>query len=128
IGNAVSMGLLGDTADPDLVTTTFERFLRNPQEEFLITVILMFLGSIAGVIFLFTVIIRLMLWILLTAAAPLALAAHALPQTEGLARLWWRAIGALLVMQVGQALVLRVTVTLFLAREGISLFDSVGVL
>jgi hypothetical protein len=41
-------------------------------------------------------VVRVALLILLVAAAPLALICHALPQTEGLARLWWRATAACL--------------------------------
>lgn len=125
-GNAISLAIVGDTADPDSVTDAFERFLDDPLTEGLIIVQLMLLSSVAGIIVLFTVIIRIMLWILLTAAAPLALAAHSLPQTEGLARLWWRAIGALLIMQISQSLTMRIIMTLFLTRDGISIFDPEG--
>lgn len=126
LASAVSVAILGETADEDSVNQAMARFLSNPRDEGLITAGFMLMAAVAGVIFVFTVIIRLMLWILLTAAAPLALAAHALPQTQGLARLWWRAIGALLIMQVGQALVLRMVMTLFLEREGLSMFDPLG--
>ena len=126
LASAVSVAILGDTADEGSVNQAMARVLSNPRDEGLITAGFMLMAAVAGVIFVFTVIIRLMLWILLTAAAPLALAAHALPQTQGLARLWWRAIGALLIMQVGQALVLRMVMTLFLEREGLSMFDPLG--
>ena len=64
------------------------------------------LGSLAGNIFLTLVaavvavlaavllgtwLLRLVLVVLLVIAAPLALICHALPATEGLAKLWWRA-------------------------------------
>ena len=38
-----------------------------------------------------------------TVLSPLALATYALPQTEELARLWWRVFAALLFVQVVQA-------------------------
>jgi hypothetical protein len=38
---------------------------------------------------------------------------HALPHTDGLARLWWRALAAALGIQVGQALVLVVALRVF---------------
>jgi hypothetical protein len=44
--------------------------------------------------------------LVLTAIAPLALACHALPQTDPVARLWWRCYGITLAIPVGQALTL----------------------
>ena len=48
-------------------------------------------------------VLRLMALVLLTAAAPLALAAHALPQTAWAARWWWRALTVCLAIQAAQA-------------------------
>lgn len=72
---------------------------------------------LAGALLLMYV-IRVALVVILVAAAPLALACHALPQTEGLARLWWRAFVAVLAVQVGQALVLVAAVRVFFAADG----------
>lgn len=47
-----------------------------------------------------------------TVLAPLALATYALPQTEELARLWWRVYSALLFVQVVQAVLVKVGVEL----------------
>ena len=58
-------------------------------------------------------VLRLMALVLLTAAAPLALAAYALPQTAWAARWWWRALTACLAIQVAQALVLTAAVRVF---------------
>src|SRR6266550_782284 len=43
-----------------------------------------------------------------TVLAPLALVTYALPQTEELARLWWRVYGALLFVQVVQAVLVQI--------------------
>jgi hypothetical protein len=51
--------------------------------------------------------------VLLTAAAPLALACYALPKTAWAARWWWRALTADLAIQVAQALVLTAAVRVF---------------
>jgi hypothetical protein len=45
--------------------------------------------------------------LVLTAAAPLALACHALPHTDGLARLWWRLFAGCLATPVLQGLTLQ---------------------
>ncbi|WP_067460738.1 hypothetical protein [Actinomadura macra] len=54
----------------------------------------------------FIYVIRLALTMVLIAAAPLALMFHALPFTDGLARLWWRGMSGVLAIQVCQSLVL----------------------
>ncbi|MGD0983687.1 MAG: hypothetical protein ABSA65_07695 [Acidimicrobiales bacterium] len=51
-------------------------------------------------------------------AAPICLVCHALPQTEGLARLWWRAFSGTLAVQVAQSLVLVTALRVFLASGG----------
>jgi hypothetical protein len=53
-----------------------------------------------------SMIVRFALAIVLTAAAPLALACHALPMTDPVARLWWRCYVGLLVVPLAQAFVL----------------------
>ena len=62
--------------------------------------------AVMGIVLLVTCLIRAAILLTLTAGAPLALACHALPQTDPLARLWWRAIIGCLATQVAQALVL----------------------
>ncbi|WP_329521833.1 hypothetical protein [Spirillospora sp. NBC_01491] len=54
----------------------------------------------------FIYVVRIAITMVLIAAAPLALMFHALPVTDGLARLWWRAITGILAIQVCQSLVL----------------------
>jgi hypothetical protein len=54
----------------------------------------------------FSVIVRFAVALVLTAAAPLALACHALPHTDSVARLWWRAYLGMLAVPLAQALVL----------------------
>ena len=69
--------------------------------------------AVMGVVLLLTCLVRAAVLLTLTAGAPLALACHALPQTDGLARLWWRAIVGCLATQVVQALVLIICVQVF---------------
>ncbi|MGC4857575.1 hypothetical protein ACLQ24_30475, partial [Micromonospora sp. DT4] len=53
-----------------------------------------------------SVIVRFAVALVLTAVAPIALACHALPQTDGVARMWWRSYVAMLAIPVVQAFVL----------------------
>ena len=81
----------------------------------------MLLGGVVAVlaiVLLATYVVRLALVILLVVAAPICLVCHALPQTEGLAKLWWRAFAGTLAIQVAQSLVLITALRVFLASGG----------
>jgi len=84
-------------------------------------IFLVLLGGVVAVlaiVLLATYVIRLALLVVLIVAAPLALVCHALPQTEALARLWWRAFAGCLAVQLGQSLVLITAVRVFLGSGG----------
>lgn len=87
----------------------------NPGDVASFLLLVALVAVVLGLILLIMFLVRLTLTILLIAAAPLALACHALPQTEYLATLWWRAFAGVLAIQVAQALVfitaLRVALT-----------------
>jgi hypothetical protein len=74
--------------------------------------------AVLAVVLLATYVVRLALVIVLVVAAPVALVCHALPQTEGIARLWWRAFAGTLAVQVAQSLVLITALRVFLATGG----------
>ena len=74
----------------------------------------------------FVYVIRLALTMVLVAAAPVALMFHALPLTDGLARLWWRGITGILSIQVCQSLVLATAFRLMLSETGDTSGDLVG--
>ncbi|MEU8606453.1 conjugal transfer protein TrbL family protein [Actinoplanes sp. NPDC048791] len=72
---------------------------------------LLFLVCLAIIVFLLaatacSMIVRFAVAIVLTAAAPLALACHALPMTDPVARLWWRSYVGMLAVPLVQAFVL----------------------
>src|SRR5207245_1977672 len=95
-------------------TSTLTHILLNGQPASGIFLIL--LGLVAAVLagaVAVTYIIRLMAAVLLTAAAPLALACYALPHTAWAARWWWRAFAAVLVIPPVEALVLSAAVKVF---------------
>lgn len=84
-------------------------------------IFLVLLGGVVAVlvvVLLATYLIRLALVVLLIIAAPLALVTHALPQTEAVARLWWRGIIGCFAVQLGQSLVLVTALRVFLATGG----------
>ena len=81
-------------------------------------VLLGLIAAILAVVLLAVYVIRVALVILLVVSAPVLLACHALPQTEGLARLWWRGLAAALGVQVAQSVVLISALRVFLATGG----------
>jgi hypothetical protein len=75
------------------------------------TAALLFIVCVAIIVFLLaatacSVIVRFAVALVLTAAAPIALACHALPQTDPVARMWWRSYLTMLAIPVAQAFVL----------------------
>ncbi|WP_068796228.1 hypothetical protein [Pseudonocardia sp. HH130630-07] len=68
----------------------------------LVAIGLLLLAVVAGYI------VRVVAIIVLVAAGPLVVMWHALPQTDPLARWWWRALAGLLSIQIVQALVIAV--------------------
>jgi hypothetical protein len=72
---------------------------------------MLFLVCLAIILFLLaatacSMIVRFAVAIVLTAAAPIALACHALPMTDPVARLWWRSFVGVLAVPFVQAFVL----------------------
>lgn len=119
VANALSQALLGQGADPVRAGETIQRLALEPLAAGGIFLVLV--AGVVAVLALLLVgawVVRVSMVILLVAAAPLALASHALPQTEGLALLWWRAFTACLGVQVGQSLVLVTAVRVFFDADG----------
>jgi hypothetical protein len=115
LANAVTRAVLGAGVDPQRVAQTLSplRLLPSPGARDLFLVIVGLVVAALALGLLVTCVGRAALVAILVAGAPLALALHALPHTEGLARLWWRALGACLGVQVGQSLVLVVALRVF---------------
>ncbi len=122
--NALSAALIGDGVDPGQAANTLKGLVLSAITD-VSGVFMPLLGLAAvvlGLLVLITYTIRVMLLVLLTAAAPLALACHALPQTEGMARLWWRALFGVLAIQAAQALVFATAIRVFFTSDQAGLF------
>jgi hypothetical protein len=123
VANSVAQAIVGAGGDPrsvseemaDLVSGAFT----NP--------FLALLGLVVVVLGLFVVavyVLRIAVLVVLVAGAPLLLVCHALPHTEQLARLWWRATVAALFVPVAQALLLAATLRILLSSELLGLSSS----
>jgi hypothetical protein len=119
VANALAAGLLGGGVSPEQVGHTLQTLVLNEIEKrgiFLVLVALV--CALLAVALIVVYLVRAVGIIFLVGAAPICLLAHGLPQTEGLARLWWRLMFAALGVQVAQALVLAGAVHVFFSQGG----------
>jgi len=123
LANALSLALAGQGVDPAHVTDELKRLALAPLDSNSAFLILA-AGVIAGLalVIVAAYVIRVAVVIVLVAGAPLALICHALPQTDGVARGWWRAFAACLGVQVGQAFLLVTALRTFFASDRASVF------
>ncbi|WP_185844804.1 hypothetical protein [Nonomuraea sp. WAC 01424] len=116
--NAMVTALLGDGVDGqragNLIAAKVDGLIKDPKGTMLFLVLLVGAAALMGLVLAFIGIIRITLLLFLIIAAPLALLCHALPQSEGIAKLWWRCFFGLLAIQVLQALGLILAFKLFL--------------
>jgi hypothetical protein len=117
--NALASGFLAGGVDPAQASLQLKDFIFGAVAGSGIFVILLGLVAAAlAVVLLILYIVRAAVVLILIAGAPLMLITHALPQTDGLARLWWRGMTAALGIQVAQALVLATAVRVFFNSGG----------
>ena len=117
--DSLSAAVLGQGVDASGAAVVLRQLILGSLADGGIFVVL--LGGVVAVlamVVLATYVVRLALVILLVVAAPICLVCHALPQTEGLAKLWWRAFFGVLAVQVAQSLVLVTALRVFLASGG----------
>ncbi|MEV1082228.1 hypothetical protein AB0I98_28945, partial [Streptomyces sp. NPDC050211] len=121
LANALSRAAMGggvnaDTAGPALRDFVLSSFNSDSGSIFMVLMWLVAIGVLVAL--LLTFVVRVALTIILIVAAPLALICHALPQTDGVARWWWKAFGGVLAIQVAQSLALITGVRVFLTPGG----------
>lgn len=119
LSNALSQAMLGAAVDPSqvsahMITMLGAAALGNPF------LALFALGVIVlGILVVVAYVVRIAALVLLATGAPLMLTGHALPQTEGMARAWWRATLAFLAAPVIQSLLLATAFRVFLTGGGV---------
>jgi hypothetical protein len=116
--NALSAALLGQGVPPEHVSATLKAILAPPLDDpDLLLVLVALVVVVLGLVLVGCYVLRVALLVLLVVAAPLALACHALPQTEELAQWWWRATAACLGVQVAQSLALITALRVFFQAD-----------
>jgi hypothetical protein len=127
IANALSAALSGSGVTPSTAASAVLGTLTAPLSGGGVFLALLALaGAVLALVLVVVYVLRLMALVLLTAAAPLALACYALPQTAWAARWWWRALTACLAIQVAQALVLTAAVRVFSSAGWLPLHGGSG--
>jgi hypothetical protein len=117
--NALSRALLGPGVDPAQARAAFKQVLSFPLDDADVLLLLAaFMVVVLAVVLAASYVIRVAVLVALAVAGPLALACHALPQTEGVARWWWRALAACLAVPVAQSLALITALRVFLHADG----------
>lgn len=115
LSNALALAVVGEGVDGAGLAQQLISPLFNPGNAlYLIVMALVALVLLVGLLLGF--VIRIALVMLLAVVAPLALAGHATPLTEGMARMWWRAFVGALVMQFAQSVTLIVGLRVMYAK------------
>ena len=118
--NSLAAAIVGMGGDPRSVSEQMAELISgaftNPFLA-LLGLVVVVLGLLVVAVF----VLRVAAVVVLVAGAPLLLVCHALPQTEALARLWWRAMLAALFVPVAQALVLATALRIVLSGEMLGL-------
>lgn len=127
LSNALARSFLGDGLDPATATGGLGRVIVLGAGTGGFLVLLALAATTMCLVLACLFIARAAIVVLLAVAGPVALACHALPQTEGIAILWWRSVVACLGIQIAQALVLITAVRVFFTSSGNGVFGlSVG--
>lgn len=122
IANGLAQAVMGGGVDASMAGETLRNLILGSLNG---GIFIIFIGIfLAGmlIVLLVTYVVRVALTIILIVGAPLALMAHALPPTEGIARWWWKGFGGCLAIQIGQSLALITAMRVFLAPGGFTLF------
>ncbi|HEX8630710.1 MAG TPA: hypothetical protein VF755_21335 [Catenuloplanes sp.] len=104
LANALTRAVTADDINDQGAVTAMQSHIRAGQDELagLLFAVILVLIIVLVATTAFSMISRFVLVLVLTAIAPLALACHALPQTEAAARLWWRSYAGALAVPVAQ--------------------------
>ncbi|MBM0224416.1 conjugal transfer protein TrbL family protein [Micromonospora sp. ATA51] len=108
LANALTAALTTPEDDSDGALRAVKAHITAGQDKMAVLLFVVCVAIIAVLLAstAFSVIVRFAVVLVLTAFAPLALACHALPQTDPVARLWWRSYAGTLAVPVVQGFTL----------------------
>jgi hypothetical protein len=130
--NAFTIAVVGPGLDPEAAGDRMAQLLvGSVQDQGSFLSLMGLVAVVLAVVLLGTYLVRVVLVVLLVVAAPLMLVFHALPATEAVAYLWWKAMAACLGVQLAQGVGLLVALRLFFTPDGAGVLglpaDSSGV-
>lgn len=117
LDNALVGGLLAPTAGRSILAPLGALVSGDGAASQLVGVAVAIVAAVLALLLVAVYVGRGLVIVVLACLAPLALAGYALPQTDELARLWWRAFSAVLFVQVLQAALVAVAVNLIGATD-----------
>jgi len=117
--NALSRAMLGAAFDPADASGRMSAMLASAALGNPFLALFALAVVILAILVVISYVIRIAALVILATGAPLMLVGHALPQSEGFARAWWRAIIALLAAPVLQSLLLAAAFRVFLTGDGV---------
>ncbi|CAM3384134.1 hypothetical protein KIPE111705_05770 [Kibdelosporangium persicum] len=124
LANGLTLGVLGSGAKPPTLGPTIVEIVRGVLSGGLFLILTSLVLVVLGLALLVVYVVRIVITLLLIISGPLFLMCHALPHTEALAFWWWKAMAAVLSIQLAQSLVLIIAVNTLLSG-GIQLFGGI---
>lgn len=124
IANALTLAVLGAAVEPSEISVSFTEVIFVAGMKSPLFLIFELIVLVMAVLVLVAYVIRVAALIVLLAGGPLFLITHSLPQTEHLARTWWRLLAAMIASPILQAFLLTAALKVFLSGQGV--FGTAG--
>ncbi|WP_134736066.1 hypothetical protein [Amycolatopsis sp. CFH S0740] len=114
--NGIATGILAGDSSAGITTGVKDEIHRQLEQGGIFMILVALVVLILAVVLLALYVLRLTITIVIVVAGPLALVCHSSPYTEGIAKLWWRALFGVLAIQILQAITLIVFVKVFFVQ------------
>lgn len=128
VANALTVALLGTAADPADISGQIAERIYGAGMQSPLFLLFALVVLVLAVLVLVAYVVRVAVLVVLLAGGPLFLVTHSLPQTDQVARTWWRLLAAMIASPVLQALVLTAAVKVFLSGDGVLGFMPGGLI
>jgi hypothetical protein len=119
VANGLSLAVLGAAADPSDISGQIAERIYGAGMASPLFLLFALVVLILAVLVIVAYIVRVAALVVLLAGGPLFLVTHSLPQTDQVARTWWRLVAAMIASPVLQAFVLTAAVKVFLTGDGV---------
>lgn len=119
LANALSVAVLGTATAPGEFSVQISERLFNAGGMGPLFLILAIVVLLFGILVVVAYIVRMAVLVIMLAGAPFFLITHSLPQTEHVARVWWRLVIGMIAAPVAQAFLVTAAVRVFLTGNGL---------